>query len=329
MATGDHTHQGEGDFEVDLGEPHPKLKDNPELDNFLGRVDEITAVIQSLASKDPSENERGMRQANLLLHTKNDGVGSGESYECETKHNRTLINKIRDEPSGQSQDTQAFMKIMEKDSDQRAADRKERKVTSDKFRKAGNIKFGHKDFAGALKNYNEAIKLIKDSPCLYNNRALTYIRLGLFSSAVEDCEKALFLEEYSLRARMFLAKSYFLMGNADKCRQALEEARVKLPGSVELINDYERDLFDMSTAKSFDFDLDTEKKWQAAARYEGTKFPGPPPKESKPKSTMSPYYVKGQQDSDDDDVALVTASGDGIDARKGVETESGESTVEL
>lgn len=69
---------------------------------------------------------------------------------------------------------------------------------------------------------SQSIQLIKDSPCLYNNRALTYIRLGLFSSAVEDCEKALFLEEYSLRARMFLAKSHFLMGNADKCRETLE-----------------------------------------------------------------------------------------------------------
>lgn len=158
MATGEPTHKGEGDFDAELGETSLKLKDNPELDNFLGRVDEITNVIQSLASKDPSENERGMRQANLLLHSKKDGVGDGESYKCETKHNRSLINKIKDEPTGQSQDqmnTQAFMKIMEKDSDQRAADRKERKVTSDKFRKAGNIKFSKKDFAGALKNYNE------------------------------------------------------------------------------------------------------------------------------------------------------------------------------
>jgi len=289
----DKLHQGEGDFDFcELDETPVKLEANAELDNFLGRVDEITKVIQSLASKDASENERGMRQANLLLHEKKEPVGDGESLSCETKHNRTLINKVKDDPStstmGQDEmNAQAFMKVMEKDSDERTARRKERKVISDKFRKTGNIKFAQKDFAGALKNYNEAIQLIKDSPCLYNNRALTYIRLGIFSSALEDCEKAIFLEEHSLRARMFLAKAYFLMGNADKCREALEEARIKLPGSVELINDYQRDLFNMSTAKPFDFDLDTEKKWQAAARYEGTKFPVQLPKENKLDKKMS------------------------------------------
>lgn len=85
----------------------------------------------------------------------------------------------------------------------------------------------------------------------------------------------------------------------------------------------------MSTAKPFDFDLDTEKKWQAAARYEGTQFPVQPPKE-KANATMSTLDVTGQDNSkDDDDGADMIASGDGINVEKGIAPEigSGESTI--
>lgn len=81
----------------------------------------------------------------------------------------------------------------------------------------------------------QAIKLIKDSPCLYNNRALTYLRLGLYSSTIDDCDKALDLETYSFRARMYKAKALFLTGEAEKCRQELENAKELMPGHQDMI----------------------------------------------------------------------------------------------
>lgn len=83
--------------------------------------------------------------------------------------------------------------------------------------------------------YEKAIKLIKDSPCVYNNRALTYIKLGLFSDAIEDCEKSLELDEFTIRGRLYRAKAYFLSGNASKCRECLDDSRKKMPGHVKMI----------------------------------------------------------------------------------------------
>lgn len=56
---------------------------------------------------------------------------------------------------------------------------------------------------------------------------------------------------------------------------------------------YERDLFNMNVEKPFDFDLDTEKKWQAAERYEGTEFPV----KQKPKITKNRTIVVGGEKS--------------------------------
>lgn len=78
--------------------------------------------------------------------------------------------------------------------------------------------------------------MIKDSPCLYNNRALTYLRLGIYSSAIADCDIALELETFSFRARMYKAKALFLSGEAEKCKAELEIAKERLPGHVDMIN---------------------------------------------------------------------------------------------
>ncbi len=170
MAT-NHNHLGSGDFdEYNTCEeltPVTKLNAEPELDNFLDRVNEITSVINALASKDPSENERGLRQADLLLDNKEGRINflgdnkvedDPEGLQCTVKQERTLINKVKDDETPKTRDemsTQAFMAAMEKDAKERAENRKERKVISDKCRKKGNILFAQKDFAGALKNYND------------------------------------------------------------------------------------------------------------------------------------------------------------------------------
>jgi hypothetical protein len=35
---------------------------------------------------------------------------------------------------------------------------------------------------------------------------------------------------------MFMAKSYFLMGDANMCRETLKEAREKMPGHLDMID---------------------------------------------------------------------------------------------
>lgn len=232
---------GGGDMPSSMKDYASKLKPNPELDNFLKQVDDISNLINGLASHDPGEQEKALRKADILLHQKDTDELPDDPDKVKVKvtKERTHINKIPDpqpEKGEGDMGQEAFMRMVEKDAKERAEDRKQRKGKSDWFRKKGNECFAKEDYAGALYNYNEAIKLIKDSPCLYNNRALTFLRLGIFSSTIDDCNKALDLEMYSFRARMYKAKALFLSGQAEKCKEELLVAREVLPGHLDMIN---------------------------------------------------------------------------------------------
>ena len=67
---------------------------------------------------------------------------------------------------------------------------------SDKVAKAnqeknkGNEAFKAGDFNEALVYYNRSI-LLQQSPVLFNNRAITYIKLERFEDAIKDCNKVL------------------------------------------------------------------------------------------------------------------------------------------
>ncbi|CAL8118687.1 unnamed protein product [Orchesella dallaii] len=262
---------GAGDAPPSLSEiSSSKLKPDPELDNFLKQVDDISNLIHGLASSDPKEQERALRKADILLHEKNLMEDDPDKVECNVTQDRSQINKIpeKQDDGGGDMGQEAFMRMVEKDAKERSENRKQRKQESDEFRKKGNIMFGKKDYAGALYNYNEAIKLIKDSPCLYNNRALTYLRLGIYTSVIEDCDKALEIETYSLRARMYKAKALFLAGEPEKCRLELGIAHEVLPGHQDVIAEYEQEIFNMGRQK-YEHDTEQEKVWQDAANFKG------------------------------------------------------------
>lgn len=95
-----------------------------------------------------------------------------------------------------------FRQEVERDAARRAHERKNRESVAENMRKymypiqiipariyidnnsiifrLGNAAFRESDYERALCMYNKAIDHIKDSPILYNNRALTYIRFVFF-----------------------------------------------------------------------------------------------------------------------------------------------------
>lgn len=149
---------GGGDMPSSISELTSSLKldSDPELENFLKSVDNISHVVKGLASTDPKENERALRQADILLH--HTDVEDPDSVQCKVTQERSHINKIPDrstEEGDGDMSQQAFMRMVEKDAKERTENRKMRKKESDEYRKKGNILFGKKDYAGALYNYNE------------------------------------------------------------------------------------------------------------------------------------------------------------------------------
>jgi tetratricopeptide (TPR) repeat protein len=220
---------------------------NPELENFLSQVDSISDVIRCLSSQDRSENERGMRKADILLQDDKFREGEIDEEKIRVKSSRTVINKLPEKDANQGEMSQdGFMKMVEKDAKERATTRKMRKEKSDKLRDEGIQLFRKQNFPAALDRFSKAIEWTKDSPLLYNNRALTYIRLKIYSKAIEDCDKALFISETNLKARLYKAKAYFSMDDISSCENCLREALEKNPDSEKIIQDYKKEIFSSS-----------------------------------------------------------------------------------
>lgn len=82
----------------------------------------------------------------------------------------------------------------------------------------------------------QAIDLIRDSPCLYTNRALTYIRVGVPSKSLQDLDQALELNPNSLKARLLKARAWFNLSDPETCRDWLKETKELFPEQIPMIS---------------------------------------------------------------------------------------------
>ncbi|KAJ9598472.1 hypothetical protein L9F63_010868 [Diploptera punctata] len=186
-------------------------------------------MLTDLKTSGPDISSRALQKNDVKLDNeekiiKEDGL--------KIKTNKTIINKQTSEYDPRYSKTtsaEAFMAYMEKDAQKRAADKQERKAIADDFKKKGNYAFGVEDYENAYNYYSKAIEKIKDSCLLYTNRALTCLRLGLYSRAISDCEWAHKLNEKNLKAWLYKAKAYHKLGESDKAEECIMAAKTHHP----------------------------------------------------------------------------------------------------
>lgn len=100
----------------------------------------------------------------------------------------------------------------------------------------GNQAFRNGDFEKAVSMYSKAIDQVRDSPILYNNRALSFIRLSLFKRAVIDCDFVINkLDEKNLRAWLYRAKAYYLLEEKRLYEKSIFEAKKHHPKELAYI----------------------------------------------------------------------------------------------
>lgn len=125
----------------------------------------------------------------------------------------------------------------------------------------GNGAFRNGEYEKAVSMYSKAIDQVRDSPILYNNRALSYIRLSLFkrgkkifksflnrfyiqvlsfvlfdSPAIIDCDFVLNkLDEKNLRAWLYRAKAYYLLDEMRLYEKSIFEAKKHHPKEIAYI----------------------------------------------------------------------------------------------
>nr|XP_012139532.1 PREDICTED: tetratricopeptide repeat protein 12-like [Megachile rotundata] len=207
-----------------------------EFENFMQRVNEVDKIVKKLASSDLEEQKHGQILADKMLEEKpTDNLNEDE---LKVKVDRTVINKcLKDDNTTNDQMSQeAFMKSVEKDAKKRAESRKIRNERAETLKRIGNGAFKEGNYEKAVTYYSKALEQRKDSSVLWNNRALSYIRLGLFEKALADCEWALKVNDANLKALLNSAKCYKKLGNNIKYKEYIRLARERNPHFNKFIN---------------------------------------------------------------------------------------------
>lgn len=156
--------------------------DDEEFKSFETKVDSVMKILEKLNASDKEDQENGMVSADQYLHGKIKDLENlnEDTFIVNVKQDRTVINKAAledDEDKGpKTMDQYTFMMQLESDAKKRAAVKKEREQIAQNFRKMGNEAFRKQEYEKAINLYTKAIDHVKDSPILYNNRALCYIK---------------------------------------------------------------------------------------------------------------------------------------------------------
>ncbi|KAF9159559.1 Hsp90 cochaperone [Mortierella sp. AD011] len=104
-------------------------------------------------------------------------------------------------------------------------------------RERGNALFKASDFAGAVKEYTEAIKRDDTDPRAYSNRAACYTKLMAINEAQKDCETCISLDPKFVKGYIRKAAIQFLKKEYTECLetcQAAKEADVEKKNTAEI-----------------------------------------------------------------------------------------------
>ncbi|XP_018046802.1 PREDICTED: tetratricopeptide repeat protein 12-like [Atta colombica] len=217
-----------------------------EFQNFMHRVTEVEKIVKKLASSDQQEQECGKKLADEILKQDVQKEVFGDS-EVKVKTDRSVINKYpskehdsNDDPNQMSREV--FMKSVENDAKKRAEERKIRNERAETLKRIANGAFKEGDYEKAVTYYSKALEQRKDSSVLWNNRALSYMNLGLFEKALHDCEWTLKLNDSNLKALLYSAKCYIHLRNREKSKEYIRMAKEKNPHFNKFIDEFQENI---------------------------------------------------------------------------------------
>lgn len=220
-----------------------------DLEKFLKQVDQISELVKEMNSNDAVSQQRAAEKADQLISAFKE---SGEADEpCETRLNRTVINNKpeRNEaaPCGLRNDADTcqenFMKLLEKDAQERSERRKENEMLANALKEMGNEAFAKGDYETAVQRYSEGLEKLRDMQVLYTNRAQAYIKLEKYKEAVNDCEWALKCNEKCLKAYVHMGRANLALKNYEEAHRCYQKILEIDPKQERLVKDYTNQVY--------------------------------------------------------------------------------------
>lgn len=109
-------------------------------------------------------------------------------------------------------------------------------LTAFPIHRMGNQAFRKGEYEKAVSMYTKALDQVRDSPILYNNRALSFISLSLYKRAIIDCDFVINkLDEKNLRSWLYRAKAYFHLEERRLYEKSIAEAKKHHPKDLGYI----------------------------------------------------------------------------------------------
>eukprot|EP00927_Polykrikos_kofoidii_P077792 TRINITY_DN74698_c0_g1_i1.p1 TRINITY_DN74698_c0_g1~~TRINITY_DN74698_c0_g1_i1.p1 ORF type:complete len:431 (+),score=120.48 TRINITY_DN74698_c0_g1_i1:75-1295(+) len=176
------------------------------------------------------------------------------------------------------------------------------------WRKKGNDDFKKQDYASAVQNYSEAIKLQPKESALYVNRSIAFRQLNCWEKAVNDAQTAAELDPSNEKAHYSLGFALRRMGKIEEamvsCKAGLELQAENKP-LIELKANLDEELAAAALIKAQEAPLkETEAKAKGTSKAEASatkaKAAAPKPAAAKKKSYSIDYSKWKDINSDDE-----------------------------
>ncbi|XP_038065907.1 tetratricopeptide repeat protein 12-like isoform X2 [Patiria miniata] len=181
---------------------------DPELEEFLRRVDELESVVAGEAVPDkPVEGSVSSAGDQASVQQQRESVDRTVINHAALRDDSGPTTIQRNGSPSQSRGPDDFMRALEADANERAEKRKKRKAVATVLKDQGNQAFQKGDFTRAVELYTQGLERLKDLVVLYTNRAQAYNKLEKFTEAMEDCRTALQLEANNVKALVHLGKA--------------------------------------------------------------------------------------------------------------------------
>ncbi|XP_017083566.2 tetratricopeptide repeat protein 12 [Drosophila eugracilis] len=210
---------------LEEAKPEHSIYQYPEAnESFLegkpSKVEEVIECLEGIENANKTDSSKKRAKSVLTIDDINFLV---------TKRNPSQSSifrrpRIRKVPINTNQFT--FMRQIEFEPGDRLLAREQREDVAETFRRFGNFEYRKLNFLLAKDYYTKGLQYIKDSPVLYVNRAMCFIKMREFKLGILDCDYVLTkLDECYLRAWLYRGAAYKRLNDEANYEYSIEQAR--------------------------------------------------------------------------------------------------------
>ncbi|XP_016952283.1 tetratricopeptide repeat protein 12 [Drosophila biarmipes] len=198
---------------------HPE-SDESFLDERPSKVQEVIECLEAIENANKTDSSKTREKSTLNISDLQFLV----THQKARKSSVFRRPKTKKVPINTNQFT--FMRQIDSEPEDRILARKQREDVAETFRRMGNHEYRKLNFSLAKNYYTKGLEYIKDTPVLYVNRAMCFIKMREFKLGIMDCDYVIAkLDGNYLRAWLYRAAAYKRLNDEANFEDSVSLAR--------------------------------------------------------------------------------------------------------